>query len=50
MNATAAQRDLLMEIESKHEELIAQLEALDKRIQQTLAECQAQRNASLQSD
>ncbi len=35
--------DLLTDLEAQQEELILQLEELDKRLEKTLAECQAYR-------
>jgi len=43
MDSKAAQLDLLMELEAKHDKLIVQLDELDKRVERTLAECQQYR-------
>lgn len=50
MNTPAAQLDLLKELEVRHEELIVQLDELDKRVEKTLAECQVYRIAPSKSD
>ena len=50
MNTQAAQLDLLKELEVRHEELIVQLDELDKRVEKTLAECQVYRIAPSKSD
>jgi len=41
MDTKAAQLNLLMELEVKHDKLIVQLDELDKRVQKALAECQS---------
>ena len=43
MNTQAAQLELLKDLETRHEELIVQLDELDKRVAKTLAECQVYR-------
>ena len=43
MDTRAAQLDLLMDIEARHDNLMLRLEALDKRVERTLAECQGYR-------
>ncbi len=43
MDTQAAQLDLLMDIEARHDELMLRLEELDKRVERTLAECQRYR-------
>ena len=45
MDTPDAQLDLLKDLEARHEELIVQLKALDQRVEKTLAECQAYREA-----
>jgi hypothetical protein len=38
--------DLLMSLEARHDELLLQLDELDKRVERTLAECQVYRVGS----
>ncbi|MCE5301483.1 MAG: hypothetical protein LLF97_00050 [Planctomycetaceae bacterium] len=33
--------NLLLDLEARHDELLARLDELDKRVEKTLAECQA---------
>lgn len=49
MDTQATQRELLKELEFRHEELIVQLDELDKRVEKTLAECQKYRIAPSKS-
>ncbi|MEN6405075.1 MAG: hypothetical protein ABFC77_01260 [Thermoguttaceae bacterium] len=37
--------NLLLDLEARHEDLLARLDELDKRVEKTLAECQAFRVA-----
>jgi hypothetical protein len=43
--APTAQLELLLDIEARHEDLLRQLDELDKRVEKTLAECQVYRTA-----
>jgi hypothetical protein len=43
MDSCAAQLDLLMDLEARHEDLLVRLDELDKRVARTLAECQRYR-------
>jgi hypothetical protein len=43
MDSQIPQVDLLMDLESRHEDLLARLEELNKRVEKTLAECQVYR-------
>ncbi len=43
MDTRAAQLDLLMDLETRHDDLMLRLEELDKRVERTLAECQRYR-------
>lgn len=43
MDTQAPQLNLLMDLEARHEELLLRIEELDKRVEKTLAECQAYR-------
>jgi hypothetical protein len=46
MDTASASLDLLMELETRHEELLLRLDELDKRVEKTLAECQCLRSRS----
>ena len=43
MDSCAAQLALLIDLEARHEDLLVQLDELDKRVAKTLAECQRYR-------
>jgi energy-coupling factor transporter ATP-binding protein EcfA2 len=43
MDHQTAQLDLLIDLEARHEDLLVRLDELDKRVEQTLAECQRYR-------
>lgn len=43
MDSAPASLDLLMGLESRHDELMLRLDELDKRVEKTLAECQSLR-------
>ena len=43
MDSCAAQLDLLMDLEARHEDLLVRLDELDKRVAKTLAEFQRYR-------
>jgi regulator of replication initiation timing len=43
MNSDSTSFDLLMELESRHEELLMRLDELDQRVEKTLRECQSLR-------
>ena len=50
--STSTSFDLLIELESRHDELLLRLDELDKRVEKTLAECQSlriQRNEKTQA-
>jgi hypothetical protein len=40
MDSTPTSFDLLRQLESRHDELLARLDELDKRVEKTLMECQ----------
>ncbi len=44
MDPYTAQLDLLIDLEARHEDLLVQLDELDKRVERTLAECQRYRS------
>ena len=44
MDTQTPQLDLLMDLDARHEELLRQLEELDKRVEKALVECQAFRS------
>jgi hypothetical protein len=46
--APTAQLELLLDIEARHEDLLRQLDELDKRVEKTLAECQVYRTGAAQ--
>jgi hypothetical protein len=43
MDTTTPSFDLLMDLEARHEDVLRQLDELDKRVQKTLAEWQTYR-------
>jgi hypothetical protein len=43
MDSTSISLDLLMELESRHNELLVRLDELDKRVEKTLSEYQSLR-------
>ena len=43
MDSTSVSMDLLVELESRHDELLIQLDELDKRVEKTLTEYQSLR-------
>jgi hypothetical protein len=50
MDTAAAQANVLVELETLQEQLIAQLDELNRRVEKTLAECQAYRLVRKVSD
>jgi hypothetical protein len=50
MDTPATQFDLLMDLESRHDDLLRRLDELDKRVERTLAECQVYRANPSASD
>jgi hypothetical protein len=50
MDTTAPQANVLVDLELLHEQLIAQLDELNQRVERTLAECQAYRAGRSSSD
>ena len=47
MDTQTPQLDLLMDLDARHEELLRQLEELDKRVEKALVECQPCRSQPL---
>ena len=47
MDTQTPQLDLLIDLDARHEELLRQLEELDKRVEKALVECQAFRSRPL---
>lgn len=43
MGTPTPQIDLILDLEARHEELLLRLDALDKLVEKTLAECQVYR-------
>ena len=43
MDSCAAQLELLIDLEARHEDLLVRLDELDQRVAKTLAECQRYR-------
>jgi len=45
-----AQLELLLDLETRHDDLLSRLEELDKRVAKTLAECMASRQPTVVSE
>jgi hypothetical protein len=45
MNTTNEHRDLIVELDARHDELMLKLDELDRRVEQTLIQCQGYRRA-----
>jgi hypothetical protein len=45
-----AQLELLLDLETRHDDLLSRLEELDKRVAKTLAECMASRQPAVASE
>jgi hypothetical protein len=48
MDTTTSSFDLLMDLEARHEDVLRQLDELDKRVQKTLAEWQSYRSPGIE--
>jgi hypothetical protein len=44
MDAPTSQLDLLLDLDTRHDDLLARLEALDKQVEKVLADCLTVRN------
>ena len=50
MNCTKTQHQALSDLDAQHDELLRQLDDLDKRVLKTLAECQPPRPQSAENE